>query len=137
MQMTTRFPGGARVDTSFGPYVVRTDQPPKAGGEGLAPTPFATFLATIGACAGTFILAFCHKRGLPVDDISIVQTFDVDPQTGMVTGVHLTTHLPPEFPEKYRDALIRAAEQCTIAKQLEAPPRIEITTTVDERTAAS
>ena len=74
MQMVTRFPGGARVDTEFGPYVVRTDQPPQAGGEGSAPTPFATFLATFGACAGAYVLAFCRKRGLPTDDIRIVET---------------------------------------------------------------
>ena len=136
MQMTTRFSGGARVDVEFGPFVVRTDQPPHAGGEGSAPTPFATFLATIGACAGTYILAFCRARELPVDDIRIVQTMDVDRATGLVTDVHLAIHLPPAFPEKYRDALIRAVEQCTIKKHLESPPRIEITTRADLRAAS-
>ena len=135
MQMVTRFTGGARVDVEFGPFVVRTDQPPHAGGEASAPTPFATFLASIAACAGAYLLAFCRARELPVDDIRIVQTMDVDRATGMVTDVHLAIHLPPAFPGKYRVALIRAVEQCTIKKHLEAPPRIEVTTLADVRAA--
>jgi hypothetical protein len=41
MEMLIDFPGGARVDAHFGPFTVRTDQPPYGGGEGSAPTPFA------------------------------------------------------------------------------------------------
>ena len=43
MEMEITFPGGARVDASFGQYTVHTDQPPMGGGEGSAPTPFAVF----------------------------------------------------------------------------------------------
>jgi ribosomal protein S12 methylthiotransferase accessory factor len=135
MQMVTSFPGGARVDVAFGPFVVRTDQPVHAGGDGSAPTPFGTFLATIGACAGTYALAFCRKRGLPVEDMRIVQTMDTDRATGMVTAVHLDIQLPPQFPEKYREPLIRAAEQCTIRKHFDAPPRIVISTQPEARKA--
>jgi hypothetical protein len=39
MEMIIDFPGGARVDTHFGPYTVKTDQPPMGGGEGSAPAP--------------------------------------------------------------------------------------------------
>jgi len=129
--MVTRFPGGARVDTEFGPYVVRTDQPPQAGGGGSAPTPFDTFLAAIGACAGVYVLGFCRRRGLPTEDMRIVQTMDVDPIAGMVTSIHLDVLVPPGFPEKYRDPLIRAAEQCTVKRHLETPPRFVVRTLTD------
>jgi hypothetical protein len=36
--------------------------------------------------------------------------------------VGLDIQVPPEFPEKYRDALVRAASQCAVKKHLEAPP---------------
>jgi ribosomal protein S12 methylthiotransferase accessory factor len=137
MQMVTRFPGGARVDTEFGPFTLRTDQPPHAGGEGLAPTPFATFLAVIAACAGAYVLAFCRKRGLPAEDIRIVGNTEADPVTGMVVRVHLDVQLPAGFPDKYREPLVRAAEQCTIKKHLESPPRIEIETIVNPPLALS
>lgn len=135
MQMVTRFSGGARVDVDFGRFTVRTDQPPQAGGDDSAPTPFATFLASIGACAGIYALSFCRTRGLPVEGMQIVQTMDTDRTTGMVRAIHLDIHLPTSFPEKYRDALIRAVGQCTIKKHLEAPPRFEITTQADVRAA--
>lgn len=135
MQMITRLSGGARVDVEFGPFVVRTDQPVHAGGDASAPSPFATFLASIGACAGTYALAFCRARGLPVEGMHIVQTMDTDRASGMVRAIHLDIHMPRGFPEKYRDPLNRAVEQCTIKKHLEAPPRFEVTTQADVRAA--
>jgi len=130
MEMVISFPGGARVDASFGNITVHTDQPPKAGGEGSAATPFATFLASIGTCAGIYVLGFCRQRDLPTDGIRIVQRIESDPVTGMVTGIALDIQVPPTFPEKYRPALVRAAEQCAVKKHLETPPRIEVATVV-------
>src|SRR5512137_2945415 len=101
MEMTISFPGGARVDARFGPFDVRTDQPREGGGEGSAPTPFATFLASIGTCAGIYVLGFCRQRGLPADGIRIVQRMEADPVTHMTSKVSLEIHVPPDFPEKY------------------------------------
>ena len=128
MEMTISFPGGARVDARFGPYTVRTDQPPGGGGEGSAPTPFATFLASLGTCAGIYVLGFCRQRGLPSDGIRLTQRLDVDPGTGMLAKVELDIHVPPGFPEKYHAALVRSAEQCAVKRLIEAPPQFQIRT---------
>jgi len=130
MEMTVTFPGGARVDAQFGPYTVRTDQPPQGGGEGSAPTPFATFLASIGTCAGIYVLGFCRQRGLPTDGIRLTQRMEMDPATRMVGRIYLDILVPPTVPEKYRDALIRAAEQCAVKKHMENPPKFSVTTRV-------
>jgi ribosomal protein S12 methylthiotransferase accessory factor len=132
MEMTISFPGGARVDAQFGPYTVRTDQPPQGGGEGSAPTPFATFLASIGTCVGIYVLGFCRQRSLPTDGIRIVQRVAADPATGMVAAISLDIHVPTGFPEKYRGALIRSAEQCSVKKHMERPPRFAVATIADE-----
>jgi len=34
--------------------------------------------------------------------------------TGMVEKIDLETQVPPEFPKKYRDSLIRSAERCVV-----------------------
>jgi len=128
MEMIIDFPGGARVDAHFGPYTVATDQPPAGGGEGSAPTPFAVFLASIGTCAGIYVLGICRQRGLPVDGIRIVQRMFSNPMTGMVGKVELEIQVPPTFPEKYRPSLIRSAELCAVKKHFEQPPVFEITT---------
>ena len=124
------FPGGARVDAHFGPYTVRTDQPRMGGGEGSAPAPFALFLASIGTCAGIYVLGFCRQRGLPTEGIRLVQRMEADPVTHMVAKISLDIEVPASFPEKYKDALIRSAEQCAVKKHLENPPKFAVTTVV-------
>src|SRR5512147_3037724 len=104
--MTITLPGGARVDAHTGHYTIRTDQPPQAGGEGSAPAPFTLFLASIGTCAGIYVLGFCRQRGLPTDGIEIAQRMRADPRTGMVVKIEMDIQVPPTFPEKYHDALI-------------------------------
>ena len=122
--MIIDFPGGARVDAHYGDFVVPTDQPPAGGGEGSAPTPFLTFLSTIGTCAGIYVLGFCRQRGIPTDDIRLVQRMWADPRTGLVTQVQVTIELPESFPAKYVDAVVRAADQCAVKKHFEHPPVI-------------
>ena len=130
MEMMIDFPGGARVDAHFGPYTVMTDQPPSGGGQGEAPSPFALFLASMGTCAGIYVLGFCRQRGLPTEGIRILQNVQRDFSTGLVGQVDLEIQVPPDFPEKYRDSLIRSAEMCTVKKHLEHPPTFDITTRV-------
>src|SRR5512143_3650733 len=124
MEMIIDFPGGSRVDAHFGKFTVATDQPPVAS----APTPFALFLSSIGTCAGIYVLGFCQQRGLPTEDIRIIQRIDANPFNGMVEKIGLEIQIPSTFPEKYRDSLIRSADICAVKKHLEKPPRFEITT---------
>ncbi len=126
MEMLIDFPGGSRVDAHFGSFTVPTDQPPTAS----APTPFGVFLSSIGTCAGIYVLGFCRQRGLPTDDIHIVERVHSNPMSGMVEKIDLEIRVPPAFPEKYRDSLIRSAELCAVKKHLENPPRFDITTNV-------
>lgn len=130
MEMIIDFPGGARVDAHFGPYTVPTDQPSMMG-PGSAPTPFAVFLSSIGTCAGIYVLGFCQQRGLPTDGVRIVQRVHSNPMTGMVDTVDLEIQVPPSFPEKYYDALIRSADQCKVKKHFEKPPKFNIVTKVN------
>ncbi len=126
MEMLIDFPGGSRVDAHFGTFAVNTDQPPEAS----APTPFALFLSSIGTCAGIYVLGFCRQRNLPADGIRIVERVHSNPYNGMVEKIDLEIQVPPTFPEKYRDSLVRSAELCAVKKHLEKPPKFEITTQV-------
>ena len=128
MEMIIDFPSGARVDAHFANFTVKTDQPPMGGGEGSAPTPFAVFLSSLGTCAGIYVLGFCRQRGLSTDGIRIIQRMYSNPMTGLVGKFELEIQVPPEFPEKYRPALVRSADQCAVKKHFEHPPQFEITT---------
>ncbi len=130
MDLLVDFPGGARVDAHFRGHTIMTDQPPQGGGEDSAPMPYELFLSSIGTCAGIYILGFCRQRGIPTENIKIVQRYDVDRTTGLPTKVYLDIQLPADFPEKYKSAVIRSAEQCKVKKTLEHPPVFEVTTSV-------
>ena len=126
MEILIDFPGGSRVDAHFAKFSVPTDQPPLSS----APMPFDLFLASIGTCAGIYVLAFCKQRGLPTEGIQIVQRMHSNPMTGMIEQIDLEIQIPPTFPEKYRDSLIRSAELCKVKKHMEQPPTFHITTQV-------
>ncbi len=132
MEMLIDFPGGARVDAHFNGYTVPTDQPPLGGGEGSAPTPFAVFLSTIGTCAGIYVLGFCRSRNLSTEGIRIIERITSNRANGLVDSVDLEIQVPPEFPEKYHNALILSAEQCKVKQQLSNPPAFNIVTTVTQ-----
>jgi putative redox protein len=126
MEMIIDFPGGSRVDAHFGQHTVATDQPPAAN----APTPFAVFLASIGTCAGIYVLGFCQQRGIPTDGIRIIQRMHSRPMSGMIEKIDLEIQVPEGFPEKYRPSLIHSAELCAVKKHLENPPKFEVITKV-------
>ncbi len=130
MEMIIDFPGGARVDAHFGQYTVKTDQPPMGGGEGSAPTPFAVFQASLGTCAGIYVLGFCRQRGLPTEGIRIIQRAQRNSLTGMIENIELEIQVPPSFPERYHEALVRSAELCAVKKHLENPPSFDVHTQV-------
>jgi ribosomal protein S12 methylthiotransferase accessory factor len=129
MEMIIDFPGGARVDAHFGNFTVKTDQPIQGGGEDSAPTPFAVFLASIGTCAGIYVLGFCRQRGLSTEGIRIVERINYA-QTGMADNIDLEIQVPASFPEKYYDALVRSADQCKVKQTLTNPPKFNVYTKV-------
>jgi putative redox protein len=129
-ELTVTFPGGKKVDARLGDHVIRTDQPVSNGGEDTAPAPFDLFLAAIGTCAGIYVAGFCQKRALPTDGIRIHQRNHLDPETGVLARVELELELPPSFPEKYREALVRVADQCKVKKAIQAQPAFEVRTVV-------
>jgi putative redox protein len=130
MEMTIDFPGGARVDAHFGDFTIKTDQSPRGGGEGSAPEPFATFLASIGTCAGIYVLSFCKQRGIATDDIRIVQRLYPGSEPGLIGKIELEIQVPEGFPEKYHTALINSASKCMVKRHLENPPEFDIHTEI-------
>ena len=135
MEMRIKFPGGRKVSAEFDGMTVMTDQPKEAGGDGSAPAPFELFLASLGTCAGIFVLSFCRKRDLPTEGLEIVQQAHWDEAEHRVSKITLTIKLPAGFPEKYRDSVVSTAALCTVKKHLAKPPEFEIAT-VPAATAA-
>ena len=122
MEMRITFPGGKRVDAELPGRVIHTDQSKLSGGEGTAPEPFSLFLASVGTCAGIYVLGFCQARNIPTDGLQLTQHMDFDPKTHRLTKVAIDVHLPPGFPEKYLPSVRRAVDLCAVKKTIENPP---------------
>ncbi|MGA9521923.1 MAG: OsmC family protein [Myxococcaceae bacterium] len=128
-EIVIRLAGGRRVDALVRGHTVHTDQPVANGGEDTAPSPFELFLASIGTCAGIFVQGFCAKRGIPFEDIRIVEHPLVD-EKGALVRLELDLQLPVDFPEKYRPALLRVVEECSVKRSIAAQPEIKVNTSV-------
>jgi len=125
-ELIVTFPGNKKVDAAFKGFTIKTDQSPANGGEGTAPAPFDLFLASIGTCSGIYVLDFCKNRGISLENVRVVQTMERDEKTHMVTSVTLRIELPKDFPDKYKDSLIRAVDLCTVKKHMMNPPTFTI-----------
>jgi ribosomal protein S12 methylthiotransferase accessory factor len=124
MQIT--FPGGVAVDANFRGFTVHTDQRVDHGGADTGPEPFEMFLASLGTCAGLFALRFCQKREIDSKGLGLTLTTEKDETGTRVGTVRMILQLPEGFPEKYRDAIVRAADQCAVKRHIVEPPRFEI-----------
>ncbi len=122
MDIKVTFPGDLQVNAELGSLTVVTNQ------DGTAPSPFALFLASIGACAGIYALNFCRQRGIATDGMEITQRMIMDPATHLTKQITLDIKLPENFPDKYREAVIRAVDQCAVKKHLQQPPQINVVT---------
>lgn len=129
MDMIISFEGKAKVNADYHGMTIHTDQPLPSG-DGSAPAPFDLFLASIGTCAGIYVKSFCDQRGIPTDNIRIVQSIGFDKVNHLVSNIKLDIQLPASFPEKYRSAVLSAADICAVKRHLQNPPKIETLTSI-------
>jgi putative redox protein len=128
--MEVTFDGGKVITAHLNGHVIRTDQSIKGGGQNSAPAPYDLFLASIGTCAGIYVKSFCDQREIPSENIKIIQTVEFDRQTRLLMNIKLDIKLPSDFPEKYKSAVINAAELCTVKKTINNPPNFEVVTSM-------
>jgi putative redox protein len=126
MTIEISFDGNKKISAHMGDQIIRTDQPVRAGGEGSAPSPFDLFLASVGTCAGFYVKTFCDQRGIPTDNIKIYQHLFWNQESKLFDKIDVEIDIPADFPEQYKEAMIRTAELCTVKKHLMNPPEIKV-----------
>jgi ribosomal protein S12 methylthiotransferase accessory factor len=127
--MKIYFPGGKKVYADYGDFTHKTDQPVFGGGDGTAPAPFDLFLASMGTCAGIYVLGFCQQRGLDTTGLEIRQSMEYNQETRLISQINLEIRLPEGFPDKYASAVANVAKLCAVKKHLENPPEFNVYTT--------
>lgn len=122
MEILVDFPGGLKVDTHLNGFTLSSDQPESNGGENSALSPYLLFLASIGNCAGFYVVSFCKKHGLSVGGIKVIERVNTSPTTHLADAIDIEIQVPESFPAKYYDALVRAADLCKVKQSIANPP---------------
>ena len=120
------FPGKKKVDIKVDDFIIKTDQSLKNGGDGSAPEPFDLFLSSICACAGVYAKIFCDKRDLNTEGMKLIQKITYSKEKKMLEKINLNLYVNEDFPEKYKQAIAKSMDYCTVKRQLHPDIKIEI-----------
>jgi putative redox protein len=126
VNIAVTFPGGVAVEASVKGHAVRTDQPAPLGADSAA-SPFDLFLASIATCMGYYALRFCQERGIATEGLGLSLETLRDEARKRLATIKVSLTLPPGFPEKYRETILRAVDQCAVKKHMAEPPAFELT----------
>jgi ribosomal protein S12 methylthiotransferase accessory factor len=123
--MEVSFPGGVAVEATFHGHTVRTDQPAPSGADS-AMSPFDLFFASLATCMGFYALRFCQERQIATEGLRVNLNTIRTEDKKRVAKVAVSLTLPTGFPEKYRDAILRAVDHCAVKRTVLDPPEFEI-----------
>jgi len=113
------------IDVEYKGFTIKTDQPVAEGGDNTAPSPFDLFLASLATCAGYYALAFCRERRIPTEGLGVTLTIERPAGARLIEKILIRLTAPAGFPEKYRAALIKSVDHCTVKAHLDRPPKFE------------
>jgi len=71
---------------------------------------------------------YCDARAIATEGLGMAMHIEREAGKGRVVRLAIEIRLPPGFPEKHRDAVVRAADLCAVKKHILAPPAFEIRT---------
>ncbi|WP_421134021.1 OsmC family protein [Alteromonas sp. A079] len=117
---------GQKLQANFGKHQIISDQSVSAGGDAAYPEPFDYFLASMPLCAAFYIRKFCEARDISTDGISLSQEHSTVGEDKYRKAFSINVSLPEDFPEKYKKALLAAANSCTVKKVIQAMPEFSI-----------
>lgn len=124
--MKIYFAGPKKVFADVNGFTLKTDQHPRSGGEGEYPEPFTMFLASLGTCAGIYVKSFCDQRGIPTENIHLVQDQAFNPAKGIIDNISIEIHVDQDFPEKYEKAMVHTASLCAVKKHLKEDINVQL-----------
>ncbi len=126
------FEGGKVVTARVNGHTIRTDQPIENGGTNSAPSPFDLFLASIGTCTGIYVKTFCDHRQISSEGIRILQTMEYDTEKKIPSVFKIEIELPRDFPEKYKEAVVSAADLCLVKKTILNSPKFIVSARIKQ-----
>lgn len=122
LEATVSYPSDTRIRAQAKDLVVEVGPPPHRGGDPGAYGPFDLLLCALATCTGFPVMDFLQERGIPTEGAAVRLKALRGEESHILEQVDIEIVVPPEFPDKYRDALVRAAGLCFIKEQLGKAP---------------
>jgi uncharacterized OsmC-like protein len=118
--------GGARFTADIRGHKVTVDQPVRGGGDDSAPMPVELLSTSLGTCVALYVQRFLAARQLDSTGLTVAVTAVGAPNPNRIAKFEIEVTIPGGVPEKYRDAVRRAAEGCTVHHTLTHAPEIVV-----------
>lgn len=112
------------VQTELEGFKFITEPPVARGGSGEYPQATRMAVAALLNCMFTGFKSFCEARNLDSDQLEL--SFEGDLQEGVLENIRLRLKLPENFPDKYRPALDKVLEGCTVKKIMNHLPDFRV-----------
>jgi ribosomal protein S12 methylthiotransferase accessory factor len=130
MHVDVCFPQSDKIQARSKGLEVEIGLPPHRGGDPEALGPFDLLLCSLALCTGYHVLTFLDERGISIADAGLCIQAERGEDTHLLDTVEMEIRVPEDFPEKYQDAVKRAAGQCLVKAQLGKAPdfRLSVTT---------
>jgi putative redox protein len=128
MEVEVSFPSATRIQARSKDLTVEIGPPPDRGGDPGAYGPFDLLLCSLATCTGFQVLDFLQQRGFDAAGAGVRIEAERGEDSHLLERIAIQINVPAGFPDKYHDAIVRAAGLCFIKQQLGRCP--EITTAV-------
>lgn len=125
--VTVTWDGGVRFTADIRGHKVSVDQPLQGGGQDSAPMPLELVPASLGTCVALFVQQFLVTRGIDATGMTVEVAAQGAQNPHRIGRFEVSVSVPGGVPDKYRDAVKRAAEGCTVHHTLSHLPQIEVT----------
>jgi len=129
--ITVTWDGGLRFTADIRGHRITVDQPVQAGGSDSAPMPIELLPASLGTCVALYVKQFLATRDLDPTGLTVEVTAHGAPNPHRLGRIELQVLIPGGVPERYRDAVRRAAESCTVHHTLTHSPEIDLSIVED------
>jgi uncharacterized OsmC-like protein len=125
--LVVKHEGGMSSSLNVRGHKIISDVPPEMGGDDRGPTPVDLLAGSLATCIAFYIARWCKQASIPHEGFEIDMDYVHDREAHCVPVMKVSVHMPPEFPEARRAALLKVALSCTVHNTLCNTPQMEIT----------
>lgn len=126
MEMEICLSSNQKIETQFKGATIAVGSDIGASSDEPHLEPLDLFFASLHLCVGKYVMEFCRHRDIPHEGTRILLRTQWDDKKEMHTCVQIQIQLPQEFPAKYRKAVLRTVDLCSVKKHILNPPSFQV-----------